>query len=98
MGSVLQSLNLELTPASFGVWLGMARQLRFQYPGAVYHIMARGAGGKQLFLGKDDHLTDPEGSQSAAGVGKARARTRHATGDAGRLKLNSQIDNKTKAP
>jgi len=25
----------------------MARQLRFQYPGAVYHVMARGDGGKQ---------------------------------------------------
>ena len=24
----------------------MARQLRFEYPGAVYHIMARGDGGK----------------------------------------------------
>jgi hypothetical protein len=33
----------------------MARQLRFQYPDAVYHMMARGGGGKQLFLGKDDH-------------------------------------------
>ena len=28
----------------------MARQLRFQYPGAVYHVMARGDGGKQLSL------------------------------------------------
>jgi REP element-mobilizing transposase RayT len=34
---------------------GMARQLRFQYPGAVYHVMARGDGGRQLFLGKEDH-------------------------------------------
>ena len=33
----------------------MARQLRFQYPGAVDHGMARGDGGKQLFLGKEDH-------------------------------------------
>jgi REP element-mobilizing transposase RayT len=33
----------------------MARQLRFQYPGAVYHVMARGDGAKQLFLGKEDH-------------------------------------------
>jgi REP element-mobilizing transposase RayT len=33
----------------------MARQLRFQYSGAVYHVMARGDGGKQLFLGKEDH-------------------------------------------
>ena len=28
---------------------GMARQRRFQYPGAVYHIMARGDGGKTVF-------------------------------------------------
>ena len=35
--------------------MGMARQLRFQYPGAVDHGMARGDGGKQLFLGKEDH-------------------------------------------
>ena len=33
----------------------MARQLRFQYPGAVYHVMARGDGGKPLFISKDDH-------------------------------------------
>ena len=33
----------------------MARQLRFQYPGAVYHVMARGDGGKRLFIGKEDH-------------------------------------------
>jgi len=33
----------------------MARQLRFQYPGAVYHVMARGDGGKPLFIGKEDH-------------------------------------------
>jgi len=33
----------------------MARQLRFEYPGAVYHIMARGDGGKCIFPGKEDH-------------------------------------------
>ena len=33
---------------------GLARQLRFQYPGAVYHVMARGDGGKPLFIGTDD--------------------------------------------
>ena len=27
----------------------MARPLRFQYPGAIYHVVARGAGGKQVF-------------------------------------------------
>jgi hypothetical protein len=35
---------------------GMARQLRFVYPGAVYHVMARGDGGKKLFLTDSDHL------------------------------------------
>jgi REP element-mobilizing transposase RayT len=34
----------------------MARPLRFVYPGAVYHTMARGDGGKAIFLEKDDHL------------------------------------------
>lgn len=33
----------------------MARQLRFQYAGAVYHVMARGDGGKQIFIQKEDH-------------------------------------------
>ena len=27
----------------------MARPLRFEYPGAVYHVMARGDGGKAVF-------------------------------------------------
>jgi len=35
----------------------MARQLRFEYPGAVYHVMARGDGGKRIFLGKEDSLS-----------------------------------------
>ena len=34
----------------------MARPLRFVYPGAVYHVMARGDGGKKLFLTDSDHL------------------------------------------
>jgi len=34
----------------------MARQLRFEYPGAVYHIMARGDGGK---WGKRGRLSLP---------------------------------------
>ena len=34
---------------------GMARPLRFQYPGAVYHVMARGDGGKRIFESKEDH-------------------------------------------
>jgi putative transposase len=34
----------------------MARPLRFVYPGAVYHVMARGDGGKAIFIEKEDHL------------------------------------------
>ena len=34
----------------------MARPLRFQYPGAVYHVMARGDGGKAIFETDDDCL------------------------------------------
>ena len=33
----------------------MARPLRFIYPGAVYHLMARGDGGKRIFLDAEDH-------------------------------------------
>jgi len=33
----------------------MARPLRFEYRGAVYHVMARGDGGKLLFIGREDH-------------------------------------------
>ena len=32
----------------------MARSLRFQYPGAIYHVMARGDGGKTVFENKAD--------------------------------------------
>lgn len=32
----------------------MARPLRYQYAGAIYHIMARGDGGKDVFEGKHD--------------------------------------------
>ena len=32
----------------------MARPLRFQYPGAVYHVMARGDGGDSVFETDDD--------------------------------------------
>jgi hypothetical protein len=28
---------------------------RFEYSCAVYHVMARGGGGKPIFVGKDDH-------------------------------------------
>jgi len=33
---------------------GVARPIRFQYPGACYHIMARGDGGKTIFEDDDD--------------------------------------------
>jgi len=32
----------------------MARQPRFQYPGAVYHVMARGNGDDVVFVTDDD--------------------------------------------
>jgi putative transposase len=32
----------------------MARPIRFQYPGAIYHVMARGDGGKSVFETDDD--------------------------------------------
>jgi putative transposase len=32
----------------------MARQLRFEYAGAVYHVMARGDGGKRVFIDDAD--------------------------------------------
>ena len=32
----------------------MARQLRFEYPGAVYHVMARSDGGKRIFIEPED--------------------------------------------
>jgi len=33
---------------------GMARPIRFQQPGAIYHVMARGDGGKVVFETDDD--------------------------------------------
>jgi REP element-mobilizing transposase RayT len=35
----------------------MATQMGFEYPGVVYHIIARGDGGKRVFLSKHDHLS-----------------------------------------
>ena len=32
----------------------MARPLRFEYAGATYHVMARGDGGKRIFLDDED--------------------------------------------
>ena len=43
----------------------MARPLRFEYPGAVYHVMARGDGGKAIF--EDDR----DRSDFVARLGKA---------------------------
>ncbi len=34
----------------------MARPLKFEYAGAVYHVMARCDGGKAIFIGKDGRL------------------------------------------
>jgi len=34
----------------------MARALRVEYPGAVYHVMARGDGGKRIFETDEDHF------------------------------------------
>lgn len=34
----------------------MARPLRVQYPGAVYHVMSRGNAGKDIFLSSSDRL------------------------------------------
>lgn len=35
----------------------MARQLRIEYPGAVYHVMSRGNEHRRTFLDDDDRLT-----------------------------------------
>ena len=32
----------------------MVRQPQFEYPGAVYHVMARGNGGDDVFVAEDD--------------------------------------------
>lgn len=37
-----------------GQVLRMARPIRFQYPGAIYHVMARGDGGRTVFETDDD--------------------------------------------
>ena len=43
----------------------MAGQLRFEYPGAVHQIMARGDGGKCILPGKEDHLSFLHRARSA---------------------------------
>ena len=55
MGSVLDSLNFEIDSDDSEKELRpMARQPRFQYAGALYHVIARGDGGKQIFIRKED--------------------------------------------
>ena len=34
----------------------MPRVIRYQYPGAVYHLMARGEGGKVVFENDEDQF------------------------------------------
>ena len=43
----------------------MARSSRFQYPGALYDVMARGDGGKTVFENKDDCAFHGSGISSA---------------------------------
>lgn len=46
---------------------GMARRLRIQYPGAIYHVMARGNGRQRIVRGPDDSERFLEGlSRSVA--------------------------------
>jgi hypothetical protein len=35
-------------------YFGMTGQPRFEYAGAVYHVMARGEGGDEVFVSQDD--------------------------------------------
>ena len=46
-----RSSHLTLHRASGCLDTSMARALRIEYPGAVYHVMARGDGGKRIFRG-----------------------------------------------
>jgi len=39
---------------SFNASSGKVRPIRFQYPGAICHVMARGDGGKAVFEADDD--------------------------------------------
>ncbi len=53
-GQVLHR-NIFLVGKRIEEWnRSMPRALRHQYPGAVYHVMARGDGGKAVFEGDDD--------------------------------------------
>ena len=46
-----------LTSAGVGGKPGIPGRLIFEYPRAVYHIMAGGDGGKWISPGKEDHLS-----------------------------------------
>jgi putative transposase len=54
IGSLLSPHALLRLPMNEDIQCGMARPSRFQYPGAVYHVMARGDGGKAVFETDDD--------------------------------------------
>jgi len=62
---------------------GMARQRRFQYPGAVYHIMARGDGGKTVF--ETEKITRDRNYQNILALVIYSAKSRH--GSARRMTL-----------
>ena len=54
MEPVLVDSHAACIVTGYGIRKGMARPTRFQYPGAVYHVMARGDGGKVVFEKDDD--------------------------------------------
>ena len=49
MEPVLADSHAACIVTGYGIRKDMARPTRFQYPGAVYHVMARGDGGKVVF-------------------------------------------------
>jgi len=62
----------------------MGRALRFEYPGAEYHVMARGNGGKMVFETDDDRLV-PEAA------GSFRTQFCHSRRDCDRPLVLSQV-------
>ncbi len=52
--SCISCISGLIRPEYYVTLSTMARQLRFEYPGAVYHVMARGDGGKPVFLDDKD--------------------------------------------
>ena len=54
MGSLLTDSQKAYRFGERGAVFRMTRQLRFEYPGAVYHVMARGNGGDDVFVTNDD--------------------------------------------